>query len=171
MEHELDCVKNELDFVKSKAAPAWTSRMRNKKNSVRYPNEYVAVAIDLMAKANLDASKMPSVMRDTFNLWLDNPKENPNFATGRQFGRWREGISYLCLIHIGYLLTKHAKSATIVQDGTPDDGYHLEAYTIHIDDFVIKSLPWLQVCLFSRIYVLLTSHDFTHSPSRKTRDQ
>ena len=99
-----------------------------------------------MAKLNVDGSCMPNVMRTTFNLWLDNPVQNPNFATGRQFCRWREGIAYLCMIHIGYLLTKHAKSVTVIQDGTPDAGYHMEAWTMHVGDLVIKSLPWLQVC-------------------------
>ena len=143
----MTCVKDELHDKCTQVVPAWTSKMIQDKRSVRYPNEYVVVAVDLMAKANIDGSKMPGVMRDTFNLWLDKPELNPNFATGRQFCRWREGISYLCMIQIGYLLTKHAKSVTVIQDGTPDDGHNMEAYTMHISDLVIKSLPWLQVCV------------------------
>ena len=130
--------------IQHSKAPDWMESMFTHGTGVRYPNEYVSAAVDMMAKSNIDASCMPDVMSDTFKLWLGNTGEIPNFASGRQFSRWREGVSYLCLIHIGYLIMKHLKNATIIQDGTPDDGYHIEAFTIHTGDMTIKSLPWLQ---------------------------
>ena len=126
LENHNEELREQLKQTKDSTGPVWAEQMfgENKKR-VRYANEYVAAAVDMMAKANIDGSCMPGLMSKTFKLWLDNPDLVPNFASARQFCRWREGVSYLCLIHIGYLVTKHAKDATVIQDGTPDDGYHI----------------------------------------------
>ena len=134
LENDMEKLRGEIQNSNANAGPEWMGPMFEDKNRVRYPNEYVTTAVNMMAKSNIDASCMPELMSETFNLWLDNPSSVPNFASGRQFRRWREGVAYLCLIHIGYLIMKHAKDATIIQDGTPDDGYHIEAFTIHTGD-------------------------------------
>ena len=139
-EDAVDAVKNAL--------PAWVEQMTDRKTQQRrYPNEYVTASVDLMASANIVAEKMPNVMRKTFHLWhhkMQHVDDDVEFATGRTFARWRAGLPYLCLIQIGMLLSLHAKEMTIIQDGTPDDGRHIEAFTVHVADTIIKSFPWLQ---------------------------
>ena len=148
LENRLSLHEEDADSAAKNALPAWVEHMTDRKTQQRpYPNEYVAASVDLMASANIAAEKMPNVMKKTFHLWHDKmqqPDDDVEFATGRTFARWRAGLPYLCLIQIGMLLSLHAKEMTIIQDGTPDDGQHIEAFTVHVADTTIKSFPWLQ---------------------------
>ena len=151
---EVEHLENEVELLKEDVAaqrasrPEWTERLlkKNRSHSTLYPNEYVAASIDLMAQGSIDASKMSSVMETTFALWHaeQTPEDKLEFARGRTFARWREGVPFLCLIQIGQLLSANAKELTIIQDGTPDDGHHVEAFTVHLKDMTIKSFPWIQ---------------------------
>ena len=115
----------------------------------RYPDEYVLMAMNIMTKQNVPASKMPSLMRDTFIQWYGLPPERGDlydWGHQRQFGRWRQSITFLVLAQCGMLLTQAAKDNdwTLMQDGSPIKGIHAEAFVVEAKDVSISLLPWYQ---------------------------
>ena len=95
----------------------WVEQML-KKNRVQqspYPDEYVAHAIDIMAQCDVLASKMPRVMETTYEMWTSKSSDGVAFGSARQHQRWREAIPYLCLIHIGFLMTRYCENTTVTQ--------------------------------------------------------
>ena len=102
-----------------------------------------------MAKYNIPASVMASLEREHCEAYTNIDTTKYRFGSNTQFGQLRFAVPYLCLIQIGYLLTKHStKDFTHAQDGTPVDttrgSHHVETFVITVDDITIKALPWIQ---------------------------
>ena len=115
----------------------------------RYPDEYVLLCIDIMASQNIPASKMPEIMRKTFATWLSlTPEDSRSYDWGdvTTHGKWRETVPYMCLVQCGMSLTAVASKAgwTLLQDGSPIMGRHVEAFVITAKDVKISMLPWVQ---------------------------
>ena len=142
----------QVEQAQCKAGPRWMHLLLKEERphkQCQYPDEYVHMAMNLMTKHNVPASKMPSLMRDTFIEWYDLPPEKGDlydWGHQRQFGRWRQSITFLVLAQCGMLLTQAAKDNdwTLMQDGSPVKGIHAEAFIIEAKDVSISLLPWYQ---------------------------
>ena len=102
-----------------------------------------------MAKYNIPASVMADLERDHCGTYLNIDTAKYRFGSNTQIGQLRFAVPYLCLIQVGYLLTKHSsKNFTHAQDGTPVDTtrgrHHVETFVITVGDLTIKALPWVQ---------------------------
>ena len=102
-----------------------------------------------MAKYNIPASVMTDLERDHAEAYINIGLRNYKFGSDTTFRNLRYAVPYLCLIQVGYLLTKHCKKDwTHAQDGTPVDTprgrHHVETFVITMDSVTIKSLPWIQ---------------------------
>ena len=102
-----------------------------------------------MANYNTPASVMPSLMAEHCKVWSQADTEDVRFGDPKLFGRLRYAVPFLCLVQIGYLLTKHChKDFTQAQDGTPVDTprgrHHVETFVISSKDLQVRALPWVQ---------------------------
>ena len=102
-----------------------------------------------MAKYNIPASVMGGLERDHCGAYTNVDLKKYNFGSRFFFGKLRYAVPYLCLIHVGYLLTLHStKDFTHAQDGTPVDTprgrHHVESFVLTADNITIRSLPWIQ---------------------------
>ena len=91
----------------------------------RYPDRFAFVGMDVMATLNVPASKMPRLMRQQCQLWLDEDAAGCAqicFGSESWYIRLRYAVPYVCMVHIGALLSLHShKTLTQTQDGTPVD--------------------------------------------------
>ena len=100
---------------------------KGEKRIPRYPDEYALLGINTMAAYNVPCSVMPGLMESHCKAWSNADTTGVKFGTAHLFRDFRFSVPFLCMVHIGYLLTKHAKKVmTHQQDGT---GTHSGGHT------------------------------------------
>lgn len=122
---------------------------KGEKRITRYPDEYALLGIKTMAAYNVPCSVMPRLMETHCKSWSNADLTDVKFGTAHLFKDFRFSVPFLCMVQVGYLLTKHAKKVmTHQQDGTPLDTprgrHHVETFVISAKDITIRSLPWVQ---------------------------
>lgn len=163
---ELECEVREQDYLLSidesisktsdatltgGAVTDWLKSMRAEYMQARapYPLKYVKLSM-ILAGNGLPASKITGVTKSVMQE-LDIDTDQYNFPHETTHGRWRFGLAYAVQIQIGQILTSEAHkiqddsaTQTIIQDGTPVDGRHVEAFVIKSDSVRVAMIPWVQ---------------------------
>ena len=123
--------------------------------------------MNTMAKYNIPASVMPKLEKDHAGAYAGIDLTKYKFGCRQTCGNIRFAVPYMCLIQIGYLLTKYStKDCTHAQDGTPVDTtrgrHHVETFVITMDEMTIKALPWIQTDK-KGVCANIASRTYTHT--------
>lgn len=116
----------------------------------RYPNELMMASVNATVNHNVEASQVPTLLRDLWKPFVPNLDEY-DLGERKVHNDYRKMIPWLCRVHAGWELTASywrcqgdkMLGQTLLGDGTEKNRMHYESTVLQLDNGKrICIIPW-----------------------------